>query len=138
MPKTTATARTATETVDAYLQQLHDAALGTTELLHPEVRWDATVPHWRYRLDGEEAVRKELAHWYSTPLTEGRAIRRAIEGGEVVDLSQRFTEGGVEWTVHHLMILEVDDGLVRSITIACGGRWDPELVAQMDPAAHAG
>jgi hypothetical protein len=26
----------------------------------------------------------------------------------------------------------------RSITVTCGGRWDPALVAQMGPAAHAG
>jgi hypothetical protein len=138
MTKTTPATRTVAETVDAYLEQLHQAALGSTDLLHPDVRWDATVPHWRYRLEGEQAVRKELGHWYSSPLTDALAIRHPIEGGEVVDLTQHFTEGGVDWTVHHLMVLTVEDGRIGSITIACGGRWDPALVAQMGPAAHAG
>ncbi len=130
--------RTVAETVDAYLEQLTSATLGTTELLHPDVAWDATVPHWRYRLDGEASVRKELGSWYSAPLTWSKAIRHAIDGGEVVDLSQQFDDDGVTFTVHHLMVLGVEEGQIRSITVACGGRWDPALVAQMGPAAHAG
>ncbi len=130
--------RTVTQTVDAYLDELAGARLATTDLLHDDVRWDATVPHWRYRLDGAEAVRKELAHWYRSPLTSSHAVRHAIHGGEVVDLSQQFDEDGVTWTVHHLMVLGVEQGRIRSITVACGGRWDPALVAQMGPAAHAG
>lgn len=137
-PTTDRTDRTTTETVDAYLEQLAAARLGSTELLHPEVRWDATVPHWRYRLEGEEAVRKELGRWYSAPLTDAVVVRRPTGDGEVVDHSMRFTEDGVDWTVHHLMVLGVEDGRIRSITVACGGRWDPALVAQMGPAAHAG
>jgi hypothetical protein len=131
-------ARTIAETVDAYLEQLGAAALGTTDLLHPDVRWDATVPHWRYRLEGDEAVRKELGSWYSSPLTDSHVVRHPTGDGEVVDISMRFTEGGVDWTVHHLIVLGVEEGRVRSITVACGGRWDPELVAQIGPAAHAG
>lgn len=139
MPSPTrTTARSVADTVDAYLDELAAARLGATELLHPEVAWDATVPHWRYRLEGEAAVRKELASWYSSPLSDAHVLRHRTDGGEVVDSSMRFIEGGVEWTVHHLTVLAVEDGLIRSITIACGGRWGPDLVAQIGPAAHAG
>ena len=138
MTNTTRTARTVAETVDAYLEELAAARLGTTDLLHPDVAWDATVPHWRYRLDGEEAVRKELASWYAAPLTDAKVRRQPFRDGEVVDSSMQFTQDGVDWTVHHLMVLGVEDGRIRSITVACGGRWDPKLVAQIGPAAHAG
>jgi hypothetical protein len=138
MPNATHTTRTIAETVDAYLEELADARLGATDLLHPHATWDATVPHWRYRLDGDEAIRKELGRWYTSPLTDAHVVRHPIEGGEVVDHSMRFEEDGTLFTVHHLMVLAVQDGRIRAITIACGGRWNPELVAQMGPAAHAG
>ena len=113
------------EVVDAYLQQLADGALGTTDLLHADVAFDATVPHWRFHLDGADAVRAELGRWFVGPQQLSDLRRLPTADGEVIDYGLAWSEAGGRWGGHQMAILTVVDGRVAHLAVSCGGRWDP-------------
>jgi hypothetical protein len=46
--------------------------------------------------------------------------------------------GGVPHAVHHVHLLKVRGDQIAADTVFCGGRWGPEILAEMGPAAHAG
>ena len=51
---------------------------------------------------------------------------------------QTFELGGQPHVAHHVHILRVRGDQIVTDTVFCGGRWGPEVLAQMGPAAHAG
>jgi hypothetical protein len=134
----TTTNPTAEAVVTAYLEELTAGRLGTTDLLAPDAAFVATVPHWRYRVDGADAVRKELGSWYGVPSRIVELRRLPVADGEVLDLGLSWEEGGEPWGGHQLQIVTVRDGRIAQIDAACGGRWGPQLLAQLPAGAHAG
>lgn len=96
---------------------------------------DATVPNWRFGVEGGAAVRAQLASWYADP---GRFLdlqRTAIPGGELVEFTLSWDEDGVPHRVHQAHILRVVDDRVAKDTAFCGGRWPADLIAEMEQAA---
>jgi hypothetical protein len=96
---------------------------------------DATVPNWRFSVQGGEAVRAELARWYADAGQFLDVQRTAIPGGELVEFTLTWDEEGVAHRVHQAHILRVSDDRVFSDTAFCGGRWPAELVQQMEDAS---
>jgi len=101
---------------------------------------DATVPNWRFGVEGGEAVRAQLATWYADP---GRFLdlqRTPIPDGELVEFTLTWTEGGVPHRVHQAHILRVVGDRVATDTAFCGGRWPADLIAEMEatPATTEG
>jgi hypothetical protein len=95
---------------------------------------DATVPNWRFSVNGGEAVRHELGRWYADP---GRfeALRRLpLPGGELVEFTLAWDEQGVAHACHQAHILRTGDGRVTADTAFCGGRWPAPLLADMKAA----
>lgn len=100
---------------------------------------DATVPMWRMRRRGEEAIRNELARWYRDPGQFESLSRTPLPDGELVEYTLSWEEAGVPHACHQTHILQVEGGRIVADTIFCGGRWPAGLLAEMAEAeaAHA-
>jgi hypothetical protein len=96
---------------------------------------DATVPNWRFQVQGGEAVRSELARWYADRGEFLDLQRTPIPGGELVEFTLTWTEEGIPHRVHQAHILRLSEDRVAADTAFCGGRWPAELIAQMEDAA---
>jgi hypothetical protein len=123
--------------VDAYLDQLAEGVLRTTGLLADDAVFSATVPQWRYQVRGADAVRGELGSWFGVPTRIVEERRIPTEEGEVVVLGLRWEEGGQTWGAHQTHVLTVRDGRIAHLHAACGGRWSPEVLAQLPEIADA-
>jgi len=104
----------------------------------PDATLDATVPGWRFQLSGEAAITDEYGRWFSHPSRFQSLERHAIDGGEIVRYLQSFEVDGRPHAAHHAHLLTVVDDHIVADTAFCGGRWGPELLAEIGPAAHAG
>ncbi|HUP87343.1 MAG TPA: hypothetical protein VM143_16945 [Acidimicrobiales bacterium] len=100
---------------------------------------DATVPGWRFRERGGEAIAAQYAEWFADPGTLEELDRQPVDGGEVLTYLLAWTEGGVPHAAHHCHRLTLDaEGLIAVDQVFCGGRWDATLLAAMEEAEHAG
>jgi hypothetical protein len=97
----------------------------------PGVRFDATVPEWRFQLEGPDAVRGQLASWYGDPGVFQELQRMPVPGGELAVFTLTWVEGGVDHTAHQAHLLRVEQDRVVSHQVWCGGRWPASLVAEM-------
>lgn len=98
---------------------------------------DATVPNWRFTVQGEAAVRAELGHWFADPGRFEDLRRVALPDGELVEFTLSWTEHGVPHACHQAHVLRVEDDRVIADTAFCGGRWPASLLAEMEAASAA-
>ena len=125
---------TNTDPVTTYLTAIENATIPACDGLAPDVILDATVPNWRFRVEGRDAVRAELARWYADPGSFEDLTRTSLPSGELVQFTLRWVEGGVPHAVHQIHIVEVVDGRIVGDTVWCGGRWPATLLAEMADA----
>jgi len=131
---TTATTLTA---VDRFLDGVR-AGQVPSEVYAPDAKLDATVPGWRFQLTGAAAIAAEYGRWFSCPSRLDTVERHPIEDGEVIRYLQTWEVDGQPHAAHHTHLLRVDGDRIVADTVFCGGRWGPELLAEIGPAAHAG
>ena len=124
--------------VDRYLTAIATATLPACDAFHAEVTLDATVPNWRFTVEGDDAVRAQLAHWYADEGAFEELSRTPIPGGELVAFTLRWEEHGTPFAAHQVHVLEVRDDRIARDQVWCGGRWPASLLAEMEEAAHAG
>jgi hypothetical protein len=99
---------------------------------------DAVVPQWRFDVTGPVAIAAEYSSWYAVPgrLEEVRRIPTA--GGEVVEYTRTWVEGGIPHALRHVHVIDLDaDGRIAADHVWCGGRWPAALLAEMEAARHA-
>ena len=96
---------------------------------------DATVPNWRFR-----PTPGDLGAWFAAPGQFEELSRTPLPGGELVEFTLTWEEGGVPFAAHQVHVLTVDAGAdtIRADRVLCGGRWDAGLLAEMGAAGHAG
>jgi hypothetical protein len=123
--------------VERYLAAIEGATIGGCDVLSSDVLLDATVPNWRFTRRGANAVRAELANWYSAAGRFEDLRRTPLPEGELVEFTLGWEEGGVPHAVHQAHVVEVADGLIASDRVWCGGRWPAGLLAEMAEAADA-
>ena len=70
--------------VERYLAAIEGAAIGGCDALSPKVTLDATVPHWRFSVRGDAAVRAELSRWYADAGSFEELKRTPRPTGELV------------------------------------------------------
>jgi hypothetical protein len=132
------TTATATATVvDRFLETVRTGRV-SPDLYAEGARLDATVPGWRFQANGPIQIAAEYSSWFSCPSVLHTVERHPIEGGEVVRYFHTFEVGGKIHAAHHLHVLQVEGDRIVSDVVFCGGRWGPEVLAQLGPAAHAG
>jgi hypothetical protein len=131
---------TTTETstvIDRFLETVRTGRV-RPDLYADKARLDATVPGWRFQARGRAQIAAEYSSWYSCPSRIETLERLPIDGGEVVRYFHVFELGGTTHAAHHVHVIKVRDEQIVSDTVFCGGRWGPEVLAQMGAAAHAG
>ncbi len=117
--------------VERYLAAIEGAAMSACEALSPAMTLDATVPNWRYQVEGSTAVRAELSRWYADPGAFEELKRTPLPTGELVEFTLRWEEGGVPHAVHQAHVLQVTEGWITKDQVWCGGRWSAGLLAEM-------
>jgi hypothetical protein len=125
-----------TDPVGAFLAAIEGAAL-TEDIFCGDVVLDATVPNWRFRVQGAGPVRDELGRWYADPGRFGEVGRNTIDGGELVEFTFSWEELGVPHMCHQAHVVRLRDGRIASDTVFCGGRWPHSLLVQMEEAQLA-
>ena len=133
----TTTTTTTTTAVDRFLDGIRAGRL-PEGLYAPGAPLDATVPGWRFQVSGGEAIAAEYAGWFTHPSLLETVERHPLEDGEVVRYLQTFEVDGQPHAVHHVHLLRITDDRIVADTVFCGGRWGPELLAQIGSSAHAG
>jgi hypothetical protein len=103
------------------------------ELYRCDAHLDATVPNWRFAVDGATAIGTEYGRWFAHPGRFSELRRTPTADGEVVEYTLRWTEDGTPHAAHHVHVLTVDRARDRIATdrVWCGGRWDAALLDQM-------
>ncbi len=101
-----------------------------------DARLDATVPNWRFSVNGGAAIRAELSGWFADPGHFEYVRRSPIPDGELVEFTLTWAEQGLPHACHQAHILRLRDGRVASDTAFCGGRWPAPLLAAMQAASH--
>jgi hypothetical protein len=99
-----------------------------------DVVLDATVPNWRFRVRGAEAVRAQLAKWYADPGHFEELTRSGTDSGELVEFTLSWTEDGVPHSCHQAHLIRLRDRRIATDTVFCGGRWPAALLAEMEAA----
>jgi hypothetical protein len=124
--------------VDRLLASIENGTPLPPGIFSPDAALDATVPHWRFNRRGEAAVRDELSGWYHDPGRFEALSRTPLPGGELVEFTLSWEEGGVPHACHQAHVLRLADGRITADTVFCGGRWPASLLAEMAEAERAG
>jgi len=123
--------------IDTFLGAVEHGEIASCSVWTSDVVLDATVPNWRFRVEGPDAIRTEYSGWFADPGHFEELRRMTIPDGEVVQYLLTWVENGVQHSAHHLHVLELRDGLIAADTVLCGGRWPASLMAEMEEMAAA-
>jgi hypothetical protein len=124
--------------VDRFLDAVRTGQGVSADLLAPDAVLDATVPGWRFTVEGAKAAAGQYSRWFDSPSELEELERLAIDGGEVVTYLQAFVVAGVPHAAHHCHVLRLDgEGRIAHDLFFCGGRWDAARLAEMAAASHA-
>ena len=126
-----------TTAVDRFLETVQTGQVDP-DLYAPDACLDATVPGWRFQARGPVQIAAEYSSWFSAPSELETLERLPVDGGEVVRYLHTLEVGGKLHAAHHVHLIRVRGDQIVSDTVFCGGRWGPEVLAQMGAAAHAG
>jgi hypothetical protein len=127
--------------VDRFLAAIGSAAFEhAVDVYSSDARLDATVPGWRFAVQGDEAVRDEYGRWFASPNDFVELRREPTPAGEVVEYFVTWLEDGVVHGAHHAHLLTLDPAADRIIDdhVFCGGRWPAPLLADMHAPSFAG
>jgi hypothetical protein len=131
----TTTRITTATTVDAMLDAIRSGEGIPTTLYAADAILDATVPNWRFSVEGPEAIASEYARWFADPAVTEELERFPTHDGEVVRYLLSWRQHGVPHAAHHTHVLTLDsEGRISKDVVFCGGRWDAALLAQMEEA----
>ncbi len=125
-----------TDPVGTFLAGIEGASL-PEDIFCEDITLDATVPNWRFRVQGARAVRDELGRWYADLGSFGEVRRDAIDDGELVEFTLSWEEAGVTHMCHQAHVVRLRGDRIASDTVFCGGRWPQSLLLQMEEAQVA-
>jgi hypothetical protein len=121
--------------IDEFLTAVETASIAGCDAWGADAVLDATVPNWRLRAVGADAIRTEYGRWFADAGVFEDLHRHPVPGtGEVIEYTLRWTENGVPHAAHHMHLLTVRDDRIVSDLVFCGGRWPATLLAEMEAA----
>ena len=125
----------ATTAVDRFIDAIRHASFAAAEQIYNSgALLDATVPEWRFKVTGDEAIRGEYGRWFAVPAEFVELQRHLTASGEVVEYYITWIEDGITHGAHHAHVLTVDAAIDRITEdhVFCGGRWPAPLLGQMN------
>jgi len=120
--------------IDRLIHAIETASIPRSDVFDAGVVLDATVPNWRFTVEGATAVESELAGWYADPGRFEEMRRVDLPSGALVEFVLSWEENGEPHLCHQVHILEARDGRITRDTAFCGGRWEAALMAEMAEA----
>lgn len=120
--------------VDLLLAAIESGAPPGPGIFATDVTLDATVPNWRFTVQGEQQVRSQLGGWYRHPACFEELRRSPLPDGELVEFTLTWEEQGIPHAGHQAHILRVEGGRITRHAVFCGGRWSASLLAEMAEA----
>lgn len=119
--------------VGLFLDAIVGATIPAADAWTDDAYLDATVPNWRFRVDGADRIRSTYATWFADPGRFEEIRRLPTPGGMVVEYLLTWEDAGVPYAAHHVHLLTLaDDGRIVEDHVFCGGRWDAALLADME------
>jgi hypothetical protein len=126
-----------TAAVDEFTSAVEHATLAGADIFCDDVVLDATVPNWRFTVQGATEVRAQLAAWFATPGRYEELRRTALPDGELVEFVLTWEERGIPHAAHQAHVLRVVNNRIAEDVAFCGGRWPASLLAEMGASAQA-
>ncbi len=125
-----------TTAIARFLHAIESATIPSCDAWSADAALDATVPNWRLHAHGADAIRAEYSRWFADKGHFDVLNRYPVEGGptELIEYTLSWQENGVPHAAHHMHLLTVQDGLIVSDAVMCGGRWPASLLADMEAA----
>ncbi len=120
--------------IDRFTQAIENASLPGSGVFADDAVLDATVPNWRYAVNGAGNIEAELGRWYADPGRFEEIRRTPLADGELVEFVLTWEENGEPHMCHQAHHIEVRDGLITRDRAWCGGRWGAALQAEMAQA----
>ena len=117
--------------IGEFLQAVQGAAIHEADVYAEDAVLDATVPNWRLKAVGPQAIKAEYAKWFSDPATFVALERIPVPDGELVIYEHEWMQDGVRHRGHHAHHLVVRDGRIASDSVWCGGKWPEPLLNRM-------
>ena len=117
--------------VDRFLAAVEGAAMTRVGVFAADATLDATVPHWRMQVAGEQAIEDTFAGWFADPGRFEELERTPTPDGELVRFTLCWEEHGVPHAAHQVHVLVVSDDRIVADQAWCGGRWPASLLAEM-------
>jgi hypothetical protein len=119
-----ATIRTSVEKFVAFLES---GGVAPDGLFAPDVFGDLTFPQWRLQTNGADALIADRRRLHPQP---GRVRLERVtptETGYLVNLEERWVDGGEQWYCREAFVLDLDEtGAVCDFTLYCTGDWDED------------
>jgi hypothetical protein len=125
-----------TNPIDSLTHAIEAGTIGEAGVFAPDAVLDATVPNWRYTVNGAADIESELGRWFADPGRFEEIRRTPLPDGELVEFVLTWVEDGEPHMCHQAHHLEVRDGLITRDRAWCGGRWGAALQAEMAEAAR--
>ena len=100
--------------------------------LAPESVFDASVPGWRFRLQGPESIVRQLHHWWPTPAELPSYRVTPTAEGAVVEFERRWLGDDGLRGCRQVHVLVLDGERVREMRVTCAGEWDEQTLRDVD------
>lgn len=126
-----------TDPIDELCRAIEAGTPPPHEILAADVTLDATVPDWRVRRRGADAVRDQLAAWYAWPARFEELERIPLARGALLVFTLAWEERGAPYAARQAHIVTTEGGRITSITAWSGGRWNAALLAEMGASPDA-
>jgi hypothetical protein len=98
-------------------------------LFASDVFCDFTLPHWRLQAAGVEGLLALRRAGHPGP---GRVVRTRLDEtatGFVLEVEERWEDGGKRWYARELMRADVGGEGISQLSVYCTGDWDEEREA---------
>jgi hypothetical protein len=103
--------------------------------LTPNTLFDATVPGWRFQIEGTEAIISQLHHWWPTEAQLPTHRITPTSEGFVVEFERRWVEDGEPAGCRQVHVLTIQEQRLAEMRILSAGRWDEETLRVIDTEA---
>ncbi|MER5638975.1 hypothetical protein ABT095_18670 [Kitasatospora sp. NPDC002227] len=123
---TTTALRTGTEQLAARFVEYLETGTPPEGLFHPEVFCDLTLPQWRLQAEGRPGALALRRAGHPTPGTVPRHRLDTTATGFVIEVEERWHQGGQDWYCRELIRADLRDGLIGQLSVYCTGDWDAE------------
>jgi len=97
-------------------------------LFTPDVFCDFTMPQWRLQAQGIEDVTALRKAGHTGPSSVPRSRFDPTTTGFVLEVEERWDDGGESWYCREMIRADISDGAVSQVSVYCTGDWDREQV----------